>query len=109
MTLKTCNKGGRKGISIFILRTLILEVNSLRSFYVAANFRILTHFNLSQELLIDKFRDPEMCFDICSCQFVCHYSFESYEQADIMLRNACERLSPGGYFIGTTPNSFELM
>ncbi|KAM5304793.1 mRNA cap guanine-N(7) methyltransferase isoform 2-T3 [Glossophaga mutica] len=63
----------------------------------------------SKELLIDKFRDPEMYFDICSCQFVCHYSFESYEQADMMLRNACERLSPGGYFIGTTPNSFELI
>ncbi|XP_032165910.1 mRNA cap guanine-N7 methyltransferase [Mustela erminea] len=63
----------------------------------------------SKELLINKFRDPEMCFDICSCQFVCHYSFESYEQADMMLRNACERLSPGGYFIGTTPNSFELI
>ncbi|KAM6217478.1 mRNA cap guanine-N(7) methyltransferase [Rhynchocyon petersi] len=63
----------------------------------------------SKELLIDKFRDPEMYFDICSCQFVCHYSFESCEQADTMLRNACERLSPGGYFIGTTPNSFELI
>ncbi|XP_035865255.1 mRNA cap guanine-N7 methyltransferase isoform X1 [Phyllostomus discolor] len=63
----------------------------------------------SKELLIDKFHDPEMYFDICSCQFVCHYSFESYEQADMMLRNACERLSPGGYFIGTTPNSFELI
>lgn len=63
----------------------------------------------SKELLIDKFRDPEMHFDICSCQFVCHYSFESYDQADMMLRNACERLSPGGYFIGTTPNSFELI
>ncbi|XP_066102272.1 mRNA cap guanine-N7 methyltransferase isoform X1 [Saccopteryx bilineata] len=63
----------------------------------------------SKELLIDKFRDPKMQFDICSCQFVCHYSFESYEQADMMLRNACERLSPGGYFIGTTPNSFELI
>ncbi|XP_075849806.1 mRNA cap guanine-N(7) methyltransferase isoform X1 [Microcebus murinus] len=63
----------------------------------------------SKELLMDKFHDPGMCFDICSCQFVCHYSFESYEQADMMLRNACERLSPGGYFIGTTPNSFELI
>ena len=63
----------------------------------------------SKELLINKFRDAETCFDICSCQFVCHYSFESYEQADMMLRNACERLSPGGYFIGTTPNSFELI
>lgn len=63
----------------------------------------------SKELLINKFRDPKMHFDICSCQFVCHYSFESYDQADMMLRNACERLSPGGYFIGTTPNSFELI
>ncbi|XP_037661653.1 mRNA cap guanine-N7 methyltransferase [Choloepus didactylus] len=63
----------------------------------------------SKELLADKFHDPQMCFDICSCQFVCHYSFESYEQADMMLRNACDRLSPGGYFIGTTPNSFELI
>lgn len=63
----------------------------------------------SKELLTDRYRDPEMCFDICSCQFVCHYSFETYEQADMMLRNACERLSPGGYYIGTTPNSFELI
>lgn len=94
-------------MSTFILRTLILEITE--SSYVSVSFKILAHFNLFQELLIDKFRDPEMCFDICSCQFVCHYSFESYEQADMMLRNACGRLSPGGYFIGTTPNSFELM
>ncbi|XP_074060374.1 mRNA cap guanine-N(7) methyltransferase [Macrotis lagotis] len=63
----------------------------------------------SKELLTDKFRDSEMCFDICSCQFVYHYSFETYEQADMMLKNACEKLCPGGYFIGTTPNSFELI
>ncbi|XP_031221817.1 mRNA cap guanine-N7 methyltransferase isoform X4 [Mastomys coucha] len=63
----------------------------------------------SKELLVEKFRDPEMYFDVCSCQFACHYSFESLEQADTMLRNACGRLNPGGYFIGTTPNSFELM
>ncbi|KAM7320465.1 hypothetical protein ACRRTK_020908 [Alexandromys fortis] len=63
----------------------------------------------SKELLAEKFHDPEMRFDICSCQFACHYSFESSEQADMMLRNACGRLLPGGYFIGTTPNSFELI
>lgn len=48
-------------------------------------------------------------FDICSCQFVFHYSFESEQKADMMLRNACERLKPGGYFIGTTPDAFELV
>uniref|UniRef100_A0A8C6R5T0 mRNA cap guanine-N(7) methyltransferase n=1 Tax=Nannospalax galili TaxID=1026970 RepID=A0A8C6R5T0_NANGA len=63
----------------------------------------------SKELLAEKFHDPEMRFDMCSCQFACHYSFESLEQADMMLRNACGRLNPGGYFIGTTPNSFELI
>ncbi|XP_060056587.1 mRNA cap guanine-N7 methyltransferase [Erinaceus europaeus] len=63
----------------------------------------------SKTFLVDKYRDPEMQFDLCSCQFAYHYSFESCEQADTMLRNACERLIPGGYFIGTTPNSFELV
>ncbi|XP_041101080.1 mRNA cap guanine-N7 methyltransferase [Polyodon spathula] len=63
----------------------------------------------TKELLADKLKDPEMYFDICSCQFVYHYSFETQEQADMMLRNACERLRPGGYFIGTTPNAFELV
>lgn len=63
----------------------------------------------SKELLVEKFHNREMRFDICSCQFACHYSFESLEQADMMLRNACGRLNLGGYFIGTTPNSFELI
>ncbi|PIO40695.1 hypothetical protein AB205_0172970, partial [Aquarana catesbeiana] len=61
------------------------------------------------ELLSTKLKDPKMTFDICSCQFVYHYSFETYEQADMMLRNACEQLCPGGYFIGTTPDGFELV
>ncbi|KAJ1190824.1 hypothetical protein NDU88_000143 [Pleurodeles waltl] len=63
----------------------------------------------TKELLADKYSNREMCFDICSCQFVYHYSFETHEQADMMLRNACENLCPGGYFIGTTPDSFELV
>uniref|UniRef100_A0A8C5R385 mRNA cap guanine-N(7) methyltransferase n=1 Tax=Leptobrachium leishanense TaxID=445787 RepID=A0A8C5R385_9ANUR len=63
----------------------------------------------SKEILSQKYSNPEITFDICSCQFVYHYSFETYEQADLMLRNACERLCPGGYFIGTTPDGFELV
>ncbi|KAM4688953.1 mRNA cap guanine-N(7) methyltransferase [Discoglossus pictus] len=63
----------------------------------------------TKELLSDKLRNPNITFDICSCQFVYHYSFETYEQADMMLKNACERLCPGGYFIGTTPDGFELV
>ncbi|XP_069476908.1 mRNA cap guanine-N7 methyltransferase isoform X3 [Ambystoma mexicanum] len=63
----------------------------------------------TKELLADKYSNREMRFDICSCQFVYHYSFETCEQADLMLRNACENLCPGGYFIGTTPDSFEIV
>ncbi|KAL8182346.1 UNVERIFIED_CONTAM: hypothetical protein K2H54_053756 [Gekko kuhli] len=63
----------------------------------------------TKELLSKKYNDRNMYFDICSCQFVYHYSFETYEQADMMLKNACERLCRGGYFIGTTPDSYELV
>uniref|UniRef100_A0AAY4CW88 mRNA cap guanine-N(7) methyltransferase n=1 Tax=Denticeps clupeoides TaxID=299321 RepID=A0AAY4CW88_9TELE len=63
----------------------------------------------TRELLSEKLSDPEMRFDVCSCQFVYHYSFETQQQADTMLRNACERLRPGGFFIGTTPDAYELV
>ncbi|XP_070777873.1 mRNA cap guanine-N(7) methyltransferase [Enoplosus armatus] len=63
----------------------------------------------TKEVLSEKLDDPELMFDICSCQFVYHYSFESEQKTDMMLRNACERLKPGGFFIGTTPDAFELV
>uniref|UniRef100_H3B3L5 mRNA cap guanine-N(7) methyltransferase n=1 Tax=Latimeria chalumnae TaxID=7897 RepID=H3B3L5_LATCH len=63
----------------------------------------------TKELLTGRYKDPDTQFDICSCQFVYHYSFETQEQAGAMLRNACESLRPGGYFIGTTPDAFELV
>ncbi|KAM6973659.1 mRNA cap guanine-N(7) methyltransferase [Aplochiton taeniatus] len=63
----------------------------------------------TKELLWDKLKDPDMLFDMCSCQFVYHYSFETEKQAHMMLRNACDRLRPGGFFIGTTPDAYELV
>jgi len=50
-----------------------------------------------------------MQFDLVSCQFSVHYGFESLEQAEMMLQNACECLKPAGYFIGTIPNASEMM
>ncbi|KAF1382115.1 hypothetical protein PFLUV_G00161100 [Perca fluviatilis] len=67
------------------------------------------HADCTKEVLAEKLADPDQMFDICSCQFVYHYSFESEQKADMMLRNACERLKPGGFFIGTTPDAFELV
>eukprot|EP00794_Sanderia_malayensis_P018982 gene18982-20889_t len=57
----------------------------------------------------EQFRSKGMQLDLSSCQFAFHYSFESYEQADTMLKNACAHLRPGGYFIGTTPDANELV
>ncbi|XP_038077712.1 mRNA cap guanine-N7 methyltransferase-like [Patiria miniata] len=65
--------------------------------------------DLSKELLSEKYEDPSIQFDLASCQFSFHYSFESHAQAETMLRNACEQLRPGGYFIGTVPNGCELV
>ena len=59
--------------------------------------------------LKDKYKEPNLTFDLTSCQFSFHYSFESEAQADMMLCNACECLRPGGYFIGTMPNAYELV
>lgn len=63
----------------------------------------------TRERLKDKYKKPDQKFDLVSCQFAFHYCFESYQQALMMMRNACECLEVGGYFIGTTPNSFEIV
>lgn len=62
-----------------------------------------------QVRLKEKFKDPSMQLDFVSCQFAFHYSFESLPQAECMLRNASESLRPGGYFIGTIPDAYDLV
>lgn len=52
---------------------------------------------------------PEVKMDLVSCQFAFHYSFESLPQAEQMLANVSENLEPGGYFIGTTTDAFDIM
>lgn len=59
--------------------------------------------------LREKFKDPSMQLDFVNCQFAFHYSFESLPQADCMLKNASESLRPGGYFIGTIPDAYDLV
>ena len=57
----------------------------------------------------DLYSDRDIQFDLVSCQFAFHYCFESVGQAECMLRNISENLQKGGYFIGTTPNSDDIM
>jgi mRNA (guanine-N7-)-methyltransferase len=46
-----------------------------------------------------------LCFDVVSCQFALHYSFESEAAARGLLANAAARLRPGGWLVGTVPNA----
>lgn len=50
-----------------------------------------------------------MKLDLVSCQFSFHYSFESLPQVECMLQNAAECLRTGGYFIGTIPDSADII
>ena len=54
------------------------------------------------------YEDKNVTFDIVSCQFAFHYCFESIEQANVMLKNVSQRLRPGGFFIGSTPDANEI-
>lgn len=60
-----------------------------------------TKVNISEE----HFRKKDIKVDLTSCQFAFHYAFESYDQAVTMVKNACERLNTGGYWIGTMPDA----
>lgn len=59
--------------------------------------------------LREKYKDPSIQFDLVSCQFALHYSFESLPQAECMMRNVSECLKTGGYFIGTIPDTNDLV
>jgi mRNA (guanine-N7-)-methyltransferase len=63
----------------------------------------------TKQLVRDFLSDQQMQFDLVSCQFAFHYCFESLPQAECMLRNVSENLRVGGYFIGTTPDSNDIM
>ncbi len=52
---------------------------------------------------------PDVRFDIVSCQFAFHYSFESEQKACMAFRNASLQLKHGGYFIMTIPNAYKIL
>lgn len=63
----------------------------------------------TKDTLRDKYTDPSISFDLVSCQFGLHYSFESLSQARRMLTNISECLRPDGYFFGTIPDAYEIV
>ena len=74
-----------------------------------ANF---LHMDLATESIVDKIEDENeknRNYDLISCQFVLHYSFESYKKAVNFIKNISNSLDTGGYFIGTTTDSYEIV
>ena len=60
-------------------------------------------------VLLSRSYHPHCWFDLVSCQFALHYSFESHDTASHFIWNVAERLLPGGHFIATLPDSERLM
>jgi len=54
---------------------------------------------------LDRYLEPDIHFHVVSCQFSMHYAFSSEEKVRRMLENVTQRLVPGGFFIGTIPDS----
>lgn len=54
---------------------------------------------------IADYLEKDHMFDVVSCQFAIHYAFSNEERVRQLLRNVTERLRPGGFFIGTTPDA----
>lgn len=63
----------------------------------------------TKDCLRDRFKDPNVKIDMVSVQFSFHYCFESLPQVERMLQNISNNLVDGGYFIGTTPDSNEVL
>jgi mRNA (guanine-N7-)-methyltransferase len=58
--------------------------------------------------LNELFEHHNLKFDISSCQFALHYSFESEDRARGFLLNISNSLREGAFFISTIPNSEEI-
>jgi len=61
------------------------------------------------KVVLSDYIDKWIMFDIVSCQFSLHYSFQTETRARTLLRNASDRLLPGGHFIGTIPDAYWLV
>ncbi len=51
----------------------------------------------------------ETNFNVASCQFALHYSFETEQKARQFLQNVSENLQDGGIFFGTLPDANKIV
>lgn len=114
-----CGKGGdllkwQKGNISYLICTDIAEmsIEQCRARYETARKSFNAEFftcDSTRDRLRERLCDPSMKINLVSCQFAFHYCFESLKQAEMMLKNVSECLRPGGYFIGTIPDAYDIM
>lgn len=115
-----CGRGGdiRKWIKAHVTRVTFADLaqNSLdecksRCDEMRHHFRReFIQLDATKQSIVEKISSQELVeHDLVSSQFVIHYSFESYEQANCFLKNVSDCLRTGGYFIGSTTNANELV
>lgn len=116
-----CGKGGdlKKYLNKFVHKLVCVDIakDSIKiceERYKNLNFQPLyklepIHADVTRDKIIEKLIDSSMKFHIISSQFSFHYCFESIKQVKCMLENVSKLLLPGGVFIGTTPDAYDII
>lgn len=94
---------------VFDAEFIAADCSNVTHFFLCALTYIIMSWNSFQVSIKGKFQNPNLRLDLVSCQFAFHYSFESLPQAEQMLANVSDNLEPGGYFIGTTTDAYDIM
>ena len=100
---------------IKILELLDIAQNSIRQCkdryrLMRSNFTAeFINIDCTRQSIRECLSNKNLRFNMTSSQFCFHYSFESYEQVQMMVKNATECLKIGGIFCGTIPDSNEIM
>ena len=122
-----CFRRRSKRISWTIKRKV--KIISIENLYLLYIFNLLNYLNRYEERhtksfsasfhVADLTRDPfdtwdpplahSVQFNSVSCQFALHYCFESQKQCLQFIKNAANRLKPGGFFFGCTPWAEEIV
>eukprot|EP01091_Cochliopodium_minus_P002110 TRINITY_DN12001_c0_g1_i1.p1 TRINITY_DN12001_c0_g1~~TRINITY_DN12001_c0_g1_i1.p1 ORF type:complete len:334 (-),score=70.77 TRINITY_DN12001_c0_g1_i1:23-997(-) len=86
----------------------VMDVNDIYSHKYPALFCIADCFK--HRLFDENSRfDKRLMFDFVNCQFALHYAFDSEKSIRNLLMNVTDRLKPGGFFVGTLPNSYRII
>ncbi|KAI8804025.1 guanine-N(7)-methyltransferase domain-containing protein [Cladochytrium replicatum] len=59
--------------------------------------------------LMDIFPENRNQFDVANVQFALYYSFETEAKIRRRIKNISKSLKPGGIFVGTIPNAYQLV